>query len=253
MMVRKIAFPLFALASIFSVTALSCRAVSYRPSPAASEPTVGITPSLVLPGVTPTGYVINTTPNGGAQLVDYDGGYTIDIPSEWFVTGVDPAAVKESIAKIAEDDPELAQAIKTAQEKAPASFRLIAFDKNHSHYVKGYAPNFNVGVFRDTMAVTAPMEFLIQGSVENMETQVPGLKIKQLGIQPNVHNVLVGATESEFSSSSTRDPIGLYQKDLFFQTKKALVVITFFTPQTSANETQPLFDRIRDGIQLLES
>ncbi len=243
MFLPRIALPVLVFASLMAVTSLSCNAVGRLPSSPASPDPTG-----VLPG---KGAVINETATG-VQLVDHDGGYTIDIPSEWLVTAVDSADVDSAVAKIAEDNPDLAQAIKGAQQKTPATFRLIAFDKNHAHYVKGHVPNFNVGVYRDAVAVQAPMEWLIQTSIENMETQVPGLKIQQLATKPNAYGVPIGATESDVTTSSGEDQALLYQFDLFFQTKTALVVITFFTPQSTVAQTRPLFEKIRDGIRLME-
>ncbi len=257
---RRVAVSSLVLIASLAVAALSCGSVGNRLSPpevstvaATAESTFSTAsgPTVTM-AAQPTGAVINETAAGGVQLVDYDGGYTLDISAEWFVTGLDPAEVEKSIAKIAEDDPQLAQAIKRAQQKTPATFRLIAFDKNHAHSVQDQVPNFNVGVFRDPLAVEAPMEFLMQTSIENMETQVPGMKIKLLDTKLNVHGVPVGATETEWSSPSTAGRVALYQKDLFFQTKKALVVITFVTPLSTANATTPLFDQLIDGIQLLQ-
>lgn len=252
--------------SVLAGLGLSCSAAGNLPSLFASAtptatatftptltPTSTATPTLT-PTATPkpTGVIINQTEGGAAQFIDYDGGYMLDIPAEWAVTKVDAADIEQSVKELEKANPSLAAVVKAAQEAQPGTFRIIGFDQDRTHSSGAFVSNFNVTMFQDTLAVKAPMDVLIQASIENIKAQVPGIKIKQLETKPNAHGVMIGAAESQVSMKSAGAQLMLFQKQLYFQTEGALVVITFSAPLSVSSAASPAFDKIRDGIQLIK-
>ncbi len=267
MIVRKIAFPLFALASILSVTALSCSAASNLPNLFASAtptatvtftPTVTptITPSptpTFTPTPQPTGWVINNLPGGGSQYLDYDAGMVIDVPADWVVVKLDPEDIQAAASSVAKDNPALLEALQNAMQSGAVGFRVFGFDRNPDHYAHGFVSNFSVLMSTEAVASKLPLDILIEASINQMKTQFPAAKVNKLGSKTNAHGLEIGLTEirmpMKLPGGST---LNVYEKQMIFQTKKALVAITLSTPADKASVVTPLFDNLMDQIRLLE-
>jgi len=196
---------------------------------------------------------IQKQPAGGTLFYDYDGGYSINIPAEWLVVQIDPDDVQDAVSTLSRTNPELAAPINAAQEAKPSLYRIIAYDKQADHHVKGYVTNFTVGSFNDDMALSMPLDLLIEISIENAKEQIPGLKAKQLETRVNAQGIPIGSAEMETPIKlSSGGQIAVYQKLLFFRTDKALLVITFSVPKSKAQLALPSFDAIFDGIKAIE-
>ncbi len=265
-MARKLALPLSVFIAILAVAALSCSSAAGLPNPFASTtPTVTptftptVTPSPAptptsTPTATPvpTGVVINEMAGGGAQIVDYDGGYTIDVPADWVVSKLDPEDIKQALSKAGEDNPGFDNVIKAAQAAEPGTFRVIAIDKDRTHSANGYITNFSVAMFSDTVAKAAPLDIVIQASLESLKSQVPGIKAKQLDSKTNGHGVTIALVELQVPMALPAGQVVLYQKQVYFQTGSALAMVAFSAPLSKVEAVTPSFDAVVDGIQLMK-
>jgi len=197
--------------------------------------------------------VIQERPGGGSLFHDYDGGYTIDIPAGWLAVKVDPEDIRAAMSKLGNTYSGLADAVKALLDAAPDTFRIFAYDVQPAHSVNGAIPNFNVALFPDRLSSSMPLELVIKANLDQIKTGLHGVKVKQLPTKSNLHKVLIGAAELEWTIKSQNGAqTALYEKQLYFQTKNALVVVTVTAPKTNAKVIAASFDELIDGIELIE-
>ncbi len=262
----KLTASLLVAISALSIAALSCGMAANLPNPFASATptaTATFTPTLtptITPSPTstptatpvPTGIVINAVADGANQVLDYDGGYILDLPSDWLPTKIGQEDIQLALSKLGNTDPSLSNIVKAAEQAQPGMFRIIAFDKNPAHSTKGYVTNLNVVMMKDAVVAAMPLDTVIKVTLEQVKAQVPSAKIKQLDTTTNAHGIPVAGAELQMSIRLPSGAITLYEKQLYFQTKSGLVIITLSTTTGSAAAAKPAFDPLLDGIQLME-
>ncbi len=243
---------------------LSCSAVTNLPDPFASPTptatltfTPTITPSpepTATPTVTPLpkGMVLRKQAGGSTVFLDYDGGYSIEIPAGWRVTKADPKIVDVALSVPGQTNLGAAATLVPTQPTPPRTYRLVAYDTRADHSENGYVPNFNVGTFDDPVAVAMPLDMLIGVNVRNAKEYMPGIQIKQLKSSRNAHGVQIGSAEAQWPfKGAGKISIPLFEKHLYFQTDKVLVVITLYVPKSTASLVLPSFAAIQSDIQAI--
>jgi hypothetical protein len=196
---------------------------------------------------------IRDRPGGASRFFDYDGGYIINISADWLAVQLDPADITAAISKLGNTNPHLADAVKTLLDSTPGAFRIIAYDKQPAHSINGAIANFNVAMFQDRLSTSMPLGLLVKASMDQIKTQMPGVKIKQLPTKLNRQGISIGSAEIEWAfKMQNGSRMALYEKQLYFQTKDSLVVVTLSAPKTIASVVAPLFDELIDGIELME-
>ncbi len=259
--VRLLAGVILALA----MAGLACNAAANLPNPFAS-PTPTATPTLTpsptpsptptytpSPTPLPTGTQLDKQPDGSTRFLDYDGKYMIQIPSIWSATRIDEADFQEMATQVARTNPQLVEGLPSIDNLNSDVFRIVAFDTNSSHYADHEVANFSVTMSKESMATALPLDIVVKATIDEMKGLIPSAKFTQLGPYTNPHGLKIGAVEVRMTVKGPEGiSIAAYQKLVFFQTKTALVVITFTSGQSVADQVKPTFDQVIDGVELME-
>lgn len=253
--------PAVALVVLLAVAMLACSSVGNLPNPFASPtPTATLTPTpTATPTSTPTstptvtplpaGTVIEDLPGGGSRFVDYDGGYSIDIPARWSAVQLEQEDWQDVLTQTGANDPDIQNLIELAKQAPPGTYRLIAFDQTPAD---NFMVNFNVVMMRSSLFASMPLDAMVSVALDQMKAQLPSLKIKQLETGRNAHGLEMGAAEILLTMQRPGSgTVKVLERQHYFQTDSGLVIITFSAPSSHASGLLPAFDEVLDGIQIM--
>ena len=268
-MLRKSAVLLLVPSIILAGAILSCSSIANLPNPFASSTptaTATFTPTVTpspMPTTTPTstpaatalpsGMIIEDQPGSGSLFYDYDGGYSVAIPAGWLAFQVDAEDIRAGIARLGNTNPEITNSLKLLLAQMSDAFRIVAYDMEPAHSTDADITNFNILMSQDEAVISMPLGLVVRASLEQMKKELQVLRTKQFSTKPNAHGVTIAAAELELTvKSETGRPRTLYEKQLYFQTGKAIVLITLSVPADKAKLVVPSFDEVFDGIKLIE-
>jgi len=194
---------------------------TFTPSPtptSTSTPTPTATPL-------PTGVSLEILPDARSLFVDYDNKYKVILPKDWVVLPVDKEKLNTILKKLAEEQPDLADAAKAFQELDSNVVRMVALNGNREYFVNGYAANINIAVMEDAMVSAMPISFVSGALEESLKRQ--GLTVLTDGVNPvdNKNGVEMEYIDVERSLSGNR----VSQRIMIFQNNKKLIMMTVTT------------------------
>jgi hypothetical protein len=252
------------LAVLLPLAGLACRAGSALPALFATPtftPTMTLTPTPTAT-TTPTPPPTSTPVPTGSQLLeqvdgtrlfmDYDGGYQVLIPEFWTPLDLSATDLQEAASQAGDTNPDLKNLLETVKNLDPETFRLLAY--SHDVVAHGYLTNINILMMQDNMACKLPLDFIIEATVEQIKSQLPGATIVSGGVKTNKNGIEIATVEVR--NLSMNMPGGtaasLYEKQFYFMQDDNLVIITMATSSDTAQQVLPHFDELFDAIAPIE-
>lgn len=242
------------------LTILACQGGPLASVFATPTPTITPTPlptSTPTPSPTPTpipeGVSQAEQADGSILFTDYDGGYQLVIPQDWDVIPISKEDLDAILTALAESNPQVEQFRDVISQLDPDVFRAFLFNFSANAVQETYVTNVNIILDRSSIALSAPLDYMITVSISAFEAM--GDRITVLGSDQFITASGIPAAAIHVSqkiATSSGEQLEIYQSVVLVKTEKGMVTITFSTPFSLHEATKPEFDRIVDGLVLLE-
>ncbi|MEW6240044.1 MAG: hypothetical protein AB1564_04475 [Chloroflexota bacterium] len=245
----------FVLATILACQGGPLASVFATPTPTITPsplptPTPVFTPT---PTPIPEGIVQTGQADGSILFTDYDGGYQLTIPPGWEIVPITKEDLDDIMTALAESNPQIEQFRGILSQVDPDVFRAFLFDFNANAVHETYITNVNIILDRSGLALGLPLDYLLDSTVTAFGAM--GDRISVLGSEEfeTASGIPAGAIRvSQKLTTSTGEEVEVYQSVVLVKTEKALLTITFSTIFSLREVTEPEFNRIIDGLVLLE-
>jgi hypothetical protein len=271
-MMKRAILVLLAMAALQAMVSLSCTSISQifatetptpthtptrTPTPTqTATPTVTQTPtSTETPTPSPTAtplpeYSVEAHANGASEYVDYEYGFRITFPKDWFVF---PLFGEESLTLFElgqtkfEDSPvDVRDAFESAD---PDLFRLMILDYSPDHMDEGgFTPNAYLAV--DASQVPPPMQEMLAGYEEKLHQELPDYEIMRNEVLENAN----GITYGRISFAPSRDLTSFYQDQIIFTLDQfdGVVFLTFMAQNSNREDIDAAIQEAADSFDFLD-
>ena len=223
------------------------------PSP---TPTATITPTPTFtptPTPLPTGVKFETQADETVVVTDYDNHFRLTLPKGWIVIPLTSEDFFEMADKLAETNPELAEAIAALQKIDSDAIRLVALNEDSKYIQSGFTTNITVTAVEDKLMSTMPIPFITAMLEDSMEKN--GAKILTTGanVLESKSGVEIGVVETEQTAMTASGmKATAYSKYLIFQVGGKVVMVQLATPVDFSDELNPVLESIAETIELLD-
>ncbi len=220
-------------------------------------PTSTVTPTFTpthtpSPTPLPTGVDIQEQPDQSVKVIDYEGGYILELSKDWTVLPGDIDAMKESIETLTESNPEVADMMKQFQQIDNQALRVIGLNTNREYREGTLLPNILVLTLRDNLASALPMDLLVEMNVEQLEKNLSISEVLSSSNDINQNHVEYGHIELKTSVMQNGGPVDAWQNLLILTNGPYLTLINLTLPLTKQESGQALVQELIDSIEKLD-
>ena len=218
------------------------------PSPVPTEP-----PAIEPPIPTPTqslvisasGTALSQLEDGSTQFIDNVAGIKLTIPPGWVAMRLNEPEYNQ-VWSLTVDDPVLQYDLGGIQNLDPASFRLHAFNTKPDYVYAGEGSRIGVVFTRDDVRT------LEQVAEEEKQPQVftdYALISSEFQVRPDGLQLFT-IEEQWRGTSSTNEPVMIYEKGVLFKVPSGTVAIELFVPFDIKHEVVPVFDQMVEQLAI---
>lgn len=232
------------LASVFATPTPT---VTPTPLPT-STPTPSPTPTPI-----PEGVIQTEQADGSILFTDYDGGYQLAIPQGWVVVPISKEDLDTMLTTLAESNPQVEQFRSVISQLDPDAFRVFLFNFGANAVQETYVTNVNIILDRSSIALSAPLDYMITASISAFEAMGDRITVLESNQFTTASGIPAAAIHiSQRIATSSGEQVEIYQSVVLVKTEKGMATITFSTPFSLHETTEPEFDQIIDRLALLE-
>jgi hypothetical protein len=149
--------------------------------------------------------------------------------------------------------PEMDEATKSMVEMVISqSVRVMLLDTDPEHVRGGLTSNIIVGVDRDAVTYSFPLDLYVEVNKQGMVEFAPGVKILGTGLSENANGIPIGTIELEQQLPMGGRNIPVFQWMVIFRTEDNTILISFTASDEILSTLKPVFDEIVDSIELVE-
>ena len=226
----------------------TAEAAPVLPSPVSTEP-----PAIETPVPTPTempvtsasGTALSQLEDGSTQFIDNVAGVKLTIPAGWVTLRLNEPEYNQ-VWSLTVDDPVLQHGLEGIQNLDPARFRLHAFNTKPDYVYAGEGSRINVVFIRDDART------LEQVAEEEKQPQVftdYALISSEFQVRPDGLELFI-IEEQWRGTSSTNEPVMIYEKGVTFKVPSGTVAVELFVPFDIKHEVVPLFNQMVERLAI---
>lgn len=258
---------LLALA-IFLVVSLACQvAAPVSNLFTTPTPTFTITPSPTLtPTITPTSTSTITPsptprPTGihfeetsrGIQVTDYDSGYLLLLSYDWFLVPADKDQLREAISELSSTEPAMADTLRNMELLNDNSIRMISMNRNPAYRDGSLMTNLVVLSITEPMLGSFPMDLFVEITAEQMQKDLPYVKVQDSGTRINGKKVEYGYITMDTRVNQRIRPINVRQSMIIVKADNTLTFFSLTVPAALSDKAALLMDEIAESLYLLDT
>jgi hypothetical protein len=263
----KSKFTILLLLALLLIAGFACQASGPVGSLFASPtPTVTITPSAtptLTPSPTstatpsrtpqPTGVHFEDQSNGGVQITDYDGGYSLVLSKDWVSVPADEDALKKAVESASENNPDLADSLDDMQDVIDNdTLRLIAFNTDKEYRDGTTYPNLVVITLEDVVIKSVPLDFLVDINVEQIKSGSGQATVLDSGTGRNANKAEYGFIYIDNRIKQGPRIVNVRQYILIIKVDSSMTLLTLTVPNGVKAKAEPLVQSLIDSISLLK-
>ena len=216
----------------------------------ASTKTATLTPIVTpSPQVSTEGTSLVKQSDGSYVFTDYQGGYSIIVPSVWLAVRINEQEFMNAQISPANSDPQIQRSLSIIQKDDPKEYRLVAIDTSTSDLQTGVVSNMNVRWIRSD---TATIEQDITLAKEDLPKSSPPEKVTYADTGTTSTHLPMGIVETSLKVTSlSKQIITVYQKMILFKLKSGTLTLIMSTSTQLKDKFVPGFDLMTDQIKML--
>ncbi len=216
------------------------------PSPVPTEPPA-IEPPLPPPTQSPvmsaSGTALSPLEDGSTQFLDNLAGVKLTIPPGWVAVRLNEPEYNQ-VWSLTVDDPVLQYGLESIQNLDPTIFRLHVFNTKPDYVYAGEGSRIDFVFTRDDVRT------LEQVAEEEKQPQVftdYALISSEFQVRPDGLE-LFSIEEQWRGTSSTNEPVMIYEKGVTFKVPSGTVAVELFVPFDIKHEVVPVFDQMVERL-----
>ena len=243
------------LSTIVAGTANAAAIQTAQANPSTSMPLPTLTKTATLtPIVTPSqqvsteGTSLVKQSDGSYVFTDYQGGYSIMVPSVWLAMRINEQEFMNAQISPANSDPQIQRSLSLIQKEDPKEYRLVAIDTSTSDLQTGFVSNMIVRWIRSDMAT-------IEQDIADAKKALPktsSSKITYADMGTTSTHLPLGVIETSTTETTTsKQIITFYQKMILFKLKSGTLTLIMSTATQLKDKFVPSYDLMTDQIKML--
>jgi hypothetical protein len=207
-------------------------------------------PTATLP-VTVSHSLLVIQQDSSTLYVDQRAGYQITIPFGWLAVRVNEPEYRDSFSLAVAANQYVQASLQSIQGRDPDTFRLFAFDVREDHVQKQFVTNLNF-VWDPQSSISLDTDEQLKAGAAQSAQSLPGLEVLSTAISSTSSGIPVGLIESKLpTQNASGADILIFQKQVIFNAKTGLVVITLSTGEGLKDSIFPEVDAMLETIQLV--
>ena len=243
------------LSTIVAGTANAAAIQTAQANPSTSTPLPTLTKTATpTPIVTPSqqvsteGTSLVKQSDGSYLFTDYQGGYSIMVPSVWLAMRINEQEFMNAQISPANSDPQIQRSLSLIQKEDPKEYRLVAIDTSTSDLQTGFVSNMIVRWIRSDMAT-------IEQDIADAKKALPktsSSKITYADMGTTSTHLPLGVIETSTTETTTsKQIITFYQKMILFKLKSGTLTLIMSTATQLKDKFVPSYDLMTDQIKML--
>jgi len=243
------------LSTIVAGTANAAAIQTAQANPSTSTPLPTLTKTATpTPIVTPSqqvsteGTSLVKQSDGSYVFTDYQGGYSIMVPSVWLAMRINEQEFMNAQISPANSDPQIQRSLSLIQKEDPKEYRLVAIDTSTSDLQTGFVSNMIVRWIRSDMAT-------IEQDIADAKKALPktsSSKITYADMGTTSTHLPLGVIETSTTETTTsKQIITFYQKMILFKLKSGTLTLIMSTATQLKDKFVPSYDLMTDQIKML--
>ncbi|HLF03287.1 MAG TPA: hypothetical protein VI547_14990 [Anaerolineales bacterium] len=214
-------------------------------------PTPSPTPTETPTPTPPPAFAINDLGTGWTEYADYETGYVVHLPNDWFGFEFQPGDLDRIIARLTEAgfDESFISLLQTAQSNSGTNIEMMAVELASAQTTSGFTVNANVA--SDARSAAFPMETLIELIAQQLPVLLPSTQIIDSGTFTLENGETAGRIEYTMTlpgaSGGTIEARGV---QFYLPGKDSKIVLTLTAPETDFESTYAeLFAQIAETFR----
>jgi len=200
------------------------------------------------PQISTEGTTLVKQSDGSYIFTDYQGGYSIVVPSVWLAVRINEQEFMNAQISLANYDP-LERALSLLQKDDPEEYRLVAIDTSSSDFQVGFVSNLLVRWVRNDTATLGQDVALLE---KDLPKSSPPIMVTYANMETTSTHLPMGIIEASIKSTTTsKQTVTVYQKDILFKLKSGTLTIIISTAIQLKDKFIPGFDLMTDQIKML--
>lgn len=245
------------LSTIVAGTANAAAMQTAQANPSTSTPlptstkTATLTPiATSSPQVSTEGTSLVKQSDGSYVFTDYQGGYSIIVPSVWrLAVRINEQEFMNAQISPANSDPQIQRSLSLIQKDDPKEYRLFALDTSTSDLQTGFVSNMTVFWDRNDRLT---IEQIIANAKKALPKTPSSLKITYADMGTTSTHLPMGIIEQSTTETTTsKQIITFYQKMILFKLKSGTLTLIMSTATQIKDNFVPGFDLMTDQIKML--